>query len=69
MRKTEISKDMAAKLCVQNYSLRERPELLWDLIKWMKYKELSVRQAEDLMLAAKSLLEMSWRAEKIEITI
>lgn len=65
----EVNREMAKKLCIQNYSLRERPELLEELIEWMKNKELSVRQAEDLMSATKNLLEMAWRTEKIGITI
>ncbi len=65
----KIDKETAKRLCAQRYSLREKPELLVELVEWMKNKDLSVHQAEDLMASARNLFEMSCRTEKIEITI
>lgn len=50
-------------------SLLEKSNLPLELIKWLRDKELTVRQAQDLLEVTKEVIERSWRTEKDNIRI
>lgn len=45
-------------------SLNDRPELVEELVGWLKDKEVSIRQAVGLLGVTKALIDESWRMEK-----
>ena len=59
----EISKK-ATKIYVWPSTLNGKEDLPFELVEWLRERNLSVRQSKDLLLVTKDLIEEAWRTEE-----
>lgn len=45
-------------------SIKGKENLPYELIEWLRGKELSVRQSKDLLAVTKNLIDEAWRTEE-----
>lgn len=50
-------------------SLNDMEKLPCELIDWLKSKELSVRQAKDLLVLTKTIIDKTWRTEERKVML
>lgn len=52
-------------VCGRNKSLCGKTHLYQELIEWLRDKELSVRQAQDLLSDTKNIIDAAWHTEEL----
>lgn len=56
-------------VAVRSRSLIGKEHIIDELVDWLRNKELSVRQAEDLLGETKDFIEDAWRTEKEKVKL